>query len=42
MVTCSLDALKKYSRRIKKEMRTKKGNFNVLQQTIYSREEKGK
>ena len=35
MVTCSLDALKKSSKR--KEMRIKKEKVEVLQQTIYSR-----
>ena len=39
MVTCSLDALKKSSKR--KEMRIKKEKVEVLQQTIYSRMEKG-
>ena len=40
MVTCSLDALKKSSKR--KEMRIKKEKVEVLQQTIYSRKETGK
>ena len=40
MVTCSLDALKKSSKR--KEMRIKKVTVEVLQQTIYSRKEAGK
>ena len=41
MVTCSLDALKKSSKR--KEMRIKKEKFEVLQQnTICSRKETGK
>ena len=39
MVTCSLDALKKSSKR--KEMRIKKEKVEVLQQTIYSRKETG-
>ena len=34
MATCSLDALKKSSK--KKEMRIKKKKVGVLQQTIYS------
>ena len=37
MVTCSLDALKKSSKR--KGMRIKKEKVEVLQQTIYSRKE---
>ena len=37
MVTCSLDALKKSSK--KKKMRIKKEKFEVLQQAIYSRKE---
>ena len=40
MVSCSLDALKKSSKR--KEMRIKKEKIEVLQQTIYSRKETGK
>ena len=41
MITCSLDALKKSSKR--KEMHIKKGNVEVLQQTIiYSSKETGK
>ena len=40
MVTCSLDALKNSLKR--KEMRIKKGKFEVSQQTIYSRKETGK
>ena len=40
MVTCSLDALKKCSKR--KEMRIKQEKAEVLQQTIYSRKETGK
>ena len=40
MVTCSLDALKKSSKR--KEMRIKKEKVEVFQQTIYSRKETGK
>ena len=40
MVTCSLDALKKSLK--SKEMRIKKENVEVLQQTVYSRKEKGK
>ena len=40
MVTCSLDALKKSLKR--KEMRIKKAKVEVLQQTIYSRNETGK
>ena len=41
MVTCSLDALKKSSKR--KEMIIKKEKVEVLQQTIiYSRKETGK
>ena len=40
MVTCSLDALKKSSKR--KEMRIKKEKVEVLQQTIQSRTEIGK
>ena len=39
MVTCSLDALKKSSK--KKEMRIKKEKVEVLQQIIYSRKETG-
>ena len=39
MVTCSLDALEKFSKR--KEMRIKKKIVEVLQQTIYSRKETG-
>ena len=37
MATCSLDALKKPSKR--KEMRIKKEKVEVLQQIIYSRKE---
>ena len=37
MVTCSLDALEKSSKR--KEMRIKKEKVEVLQQTTYSRKE---
>ena len=37
MVTCSLDALKKSLKR--KQMRIKKEKVEVLQQTIYSRQE---
>ena len=37
MVTCSLDALKKSSKR--KEMIMKNEKFEVLQQTIHSRKE---
>ena len=40
MVTCSLDALKKSSK--KKEMRIKKEKIEVLQLTIYRRKETGK
>ena len=40
MVTFSLDALKKSSKR--KKMRIKKKKVDVLQQTIYSRKETGK
>ena len=40
MVICSLDALKKSSKR--KEMRIKKEKAEVLQQTIDSRKETGK
>ena len=40
MVTCSLDALKKSSKR--KEMRIKKEKIEVLQLTIYRRNETGK
>ena len=40
MVTCSLDALKKSSKR--KEMRIKKQKVEVLEQTIYSRKKTGK
>ena len=40
MVTCSLDALKNFSKR--KEMRINKEKVEVLQQTIYSRKETGK
>ena len=40
MVSCSLDALKKSSKR--KEMRIKKEKIEVLQQTVYSRKETGK
>ena len=40
MVPCSLDALKKSSKR--KGMRIKNGKVEVLQQTIYSRKETGK
>ena len=36
MLTCSLDALKKSSKR--KEMRIRKENVEVLQQTIYRKE----
>ena len=39
MVACSLDALKKYSKR--KEMRIKKEKVDMLQQTIYSGKETG-
>ena len=39
MFTCSLDALKKSSK--KKEMRIKKEKVEVLQQTRYSRKETG-
>ena len=39
MATCSLDALKKSSK--KKEMRIKKEKVDVLQQTIYSGKETG-
>ena len=37
MVTCSLDALEKSSKR--KEIRIKKEKVEVLQQTMYSRKE---
>ena len=40
MVTCSLDALKKSSKR--KKMRIKKEKFEVLQEILYSRKETGK
>ena len=41
MITCSLDALKKFSKR--KEIRTKKEKVEELQQTIiYNRKETGK
>ena len=40
MVTCSLDALEKSSKR--KQMRIKKEKVEVLQQTIHSRKETGK
>ena len=41
MITCSLDALKKFSKR--KEIRTKKEKAEELQQTIiYNRKETGK
>ena len=40
MVTCSLDALKKSSKR--KEIKIKNKKVEVLQQTIYSRKETGK
>ena len=40
MVTCSLDALEKSSKR--KQMRIKKEKVETLQQTIYSRKETGK
>ena len=40
MVTCSLDAFKKSSKR--KEMRIKKEKVEVLQQIRYSRKEAGK
>ena len=40
MVTCSLDTLKKSSKR--KEMRIKKEKVEVLQRTAYSRNETGK
>ena len=36
MLTCSLDALKKSSKR--KEMRIRKENVEVLRQTIYRKE----
>ena len=39
MITCSLDALKKSSKR--KEMRMKQEKAEMLQQTIYSRKETG-
>ena len=39
MVNCSLDALKKSSKR--KETRIKKEKVEVLQQTIYSRKKTG-
>ena len=39
MVTCSLDALKNSSKR--KEMRMKQDKVEVLQQTIYKRNETG-
>ena len=40
MLTCSLHALKKSSK--KKEMETKKEKVKALQETIYSRKETGK
>ena len=40
MVTCSLDDLKRSSK--KKEMRKKMEKLEVLQETIYSRQETGK
>ena len=40
MVTCSLDALKKCSKR--KEMRIKNEKVGEIQQTIYNRKETGK
>ena len=40
IVICSLDAFKKSSKR--KDMRIKKENVEVLQQTLYSRKETGK
>ena len=40
MVTCSIDALKKSSKR--KAIRIKKGKVEVLQQPIYSRKKTGK
>ena len=40
MITCSLDALKKFFKR--KEMRIKKEKVEVLQQNIYSRKKTGK
>ena len=40
MVTCSLDALKKSSKR--KEMRIKQEKVKMLQQTIYSGKKTGK
>ena len=39
MVTCSLDALKKYSKR--KGMKIKNEKVEVLKQTTYSRKETG-
>ena len=39
MVTCSLDALEKSSKR--KEMRIKKEEVDMLQQTLYSGKETG-
>ena len=39
MITCSLDALKKSSKR--KEMRMKQEKVEMLQQTTYSRKETG-
>ena len=40
MVTCSLDAWKKFSQR--KEMKIKKGKVEVLTQNINSRKDTGK
>ena len=40
MVICSLDALRKSSKR--KEKKIKKEKVEVLQQTIYNRKETGK
>ena len=40
MVTCSLDVLKKSSKR--KQMRIKKEKVEVLQQTIYNLKKTGK